>query len=82
MLSGGNPVQQVGLLLHRRQIAQLQRRINQKGKSLIPLAMCFHRGWAKVEPGLAEGKKNYDKRESLRKKDHQRDMQRAMRRGR
>jgi len=76
-----NPTRKRKLLIHRRQIAQLQQRIHQKGKTLVPLAMYFHRGWAKVEIGLAEGKKNYDKREDLRKKDHQRDMQRAMRRG-
>jgi SsrA-binding protein len=76
-----NPTRKRRLLLHRRQIHQLQQRIQQKGKTLVPLAMYFHRGWAKVELGVAEGKKNYDKREDLRKKDHQRDMQRAMRRG-
>lgn len=76
-----NPTRKRRLLLHRRQIHQLQQRIQQKGKTLVPLAMYFHRGWAKVEIGIAEGKKNYDKREDLRKKDHQRDMQRAMRRG-
>lgn len=76
-----NPTRKRRLLLHRRQIHQLQQRIQQKGKTLVPLAMYFHKGWAKVEIGVAEGKRNYDKRESLRKKDHQRDMQRAMRRG-
>lgn len=76
------PTRKRKLLIHRKQIRQLQQRILQKGKTLVPLAMYFHRGWAKVEIGVAEGKKNYDKRESLRKKDHQRDMQRAIRRGR
>ena len=75
-----NPKRKRKLLLHRRQIHQLQQRIQQKGKTLVPLAMYFHRGWAKVEIGVAEGKRRYDKRESLRKKDHQRDMQRAIRR--
>lgn len=75
-----NPTRKRKLLLHRRQIRQLQQRVQQKGKTLIPLAMYFHRGWAKVELGLAEGKKKYDKREDLRKKDHQRDMERALRR--
>ncbi len=77
-----NPTRKRKLLLHRRQIHQLQVQMQQKGKTLIPLAIYFHRGWAKVELGLAEGKKTYDKRETLRKRDHQRDMDRAMRRRR
>ncbi|MCK5113607.1 MAG: SsrA-binding protein, partial [Phycisphaerae bacterium] len=67
------------LLVHRRQIEKLQMHVNQKGKTLIPLVIYFHHGWAKVEIGVAEGKRQYDKRDSLRKKDQQRDMDRAIR---
>jgi SsrA-binding protein len=77
-----DPTRKRRLLLHGRQIQQLQSLTAQKGKTLIPLAVYFHRGWAKVEIGVAEGKKKFDKRQDLRKKDHERDMQRAMRRKR
>ena len=46
----------------------------------MPLALYFKRGWAKCELGLVEGKKQYDKRETIRKRDHQREMDRAVRR--
>jgi len=68
------------LLLRKRQIAKLQVHLNQKGKTLIPLAIYFSRGWAKCELGIAEGKRQYDKRQDLRRKDHNREMQRATRR--
>ncbi|MCE5325986.1 MAG: SsrA-binding protein SmpB [Planctomycetaceae bacterium] len=67
------------LLLHRRQIEQLESHVRQKGKTLVPLAIYFARGWAKVELGVAEGKRQYDKRESIRKREQNREMQRAMR---
>ncbi len=70
------------LLLHKRQLHALTVRVQQKGLTLVPLAMYFHRGWAKCEIGIARGRQKYDKRESLRKKDQQRDMERATRRGR
>ena len=70
------------LLLHRRQIAQLEAHVRQKGKTLVPLAMYFHRGWAKVELGIAEGKREYDKRDAIREREQKRDMDRAMRRRR
>jgi len=70
------------LLLHRRQIAQLEAHVRQKGKTLVPLAMYFHRGWAKVELGIAEGKRQYDKRDAIREREQKRDMDRALRRRR
>lgn len=73
------PTRKRRLLVHRRQIEKLQLHVNQKGKTLIPLAVYFHHGWAKIEIGIAEGKRQYDKRDSLRKKDQQRDMDRAIR---
>ncbi len=74
------PTRDRKLLLRKSQIAKLQDHVNQKGKTLIPLAMYFSRGWAKCEIGIAEGKRQYDKRNDLRKKDHRREMQREMRR--
>jgi SsrA-binding protein len=68
------------LLARRRQIAELEAHVRQKGKTIVPLAMYFKRGWAKVELGVAVGKRQYDKREALRKRDQQREIDRDMRR--
>jgi len=66
------------LLLHRREIEKLTSKLNQSGTTLIPLSMYFNsRGLAKVELAVATGKKQYDKRQDLRKKDHQREIARA-----
>lgn len=77
-----DPTRDRKLLVHRRQIAQLESHVRQKGKTLIPLAMYFKRGWAKVELGVAVGKRQYDKRQAIRKREQQRDMDRELRRQR
>ncbi|MFN8615356.1 MAG: SsrA-binding protein SmpB [Vampirovibrionales bacterium] len=69
------------LLLNRREIRKIAAAIAQEGYSLVPLKLFFSRCWVKVELGLCKGKKNYDKRETLAKKDHQRDIERAIKRG-
>lgn len=66
------------LLVRRRQIAALAAHLTQKGHTLVPLAIYFKRGWAKCELGLAVGKRSYDKRETLRKRDQQRDIDREL----
>jgi SsrA-binding protein len=69
------------LLLHRREIRKLEAELAQKGVTLIPLTIFFNeRGLAKVELGVAIGKKQYDKRQDLKKREHQREMDRALRR--
>ena len=68
------------LLVHKRQIAKLEIHVRQKGKTLIPLAMYFKRGWAKCEIGIAEGKREYDKRDALRTRDQKREITREMHR--
>jgi SsrA-binding protein len=69
------------LLLHRREIRKLAAEVAQAGMTLIPLSLYFNaRGLAKLELALASGKKHYDKRQDMRKKDHQREMDRAVRR--
>lgn len=68
------------LLMHRREIARFAARAYEKNLTLVPLKMYFKEGRAKVLMGLCRGKKTYDKRESLKKKDMQRDIDRAMRR--
>jgi SsrA-binding protein len=68
------------LLLHRREIDKLSARTNEKGLTLIPLAIYFKKGMAKVEIFIAKGRKTYDKREALKKQDAKRDIDRALRR--
>ena len=68
------------LLVHRRQIARLEFHVRQKGKTLIPLAVYFKRGWAKCEIGLAVGKRQYDKREAIKERQQKRDQQPLRRR--
>ena len=70
------------LLLHRREVLKFAGLAHEKGLTLVPLKMYFNaRGRAKVLIGLCRGKKLHDKREDMKKKDTQRDMDRAMRRG-
>ena len=76
------PARDRKLLLHKRQIAQLVMHVRQRGNTIVPLAAYFKGGWAKVELGLAIGKKAFDKRQDLKKREHQRDMQREMRKRR
>ena len=62
------------LLLHRREITRLGRRVEEKGFTLIPLKLYFKKGKVKVELALAKGKKHYDKRETIKKRDRERDL--------
>jgi SsrA-binding protein len=62
------------LLLHKKEIVKLFSKIREQGYTLIPLRLYFKEGMVKAELGLAKGKKLYDKREDLKKKDHQREM--------
>ncbi len=68
------------LLLHRREIRKFASQAFENNLTLVPLKMYFKRGRAKVLLGICRGKKQYDKRESLKKKVMQRDMDRALRR--
>ncbi|UFJ39943.1 SsrA-binding protein SmpB [Brevibacillus humidisoli] len=67
------------LLLHRNEILKLNALTRERGYALVPLSVYLKGGWAKVELALAKGKKNYDKRESLKKRDAQREVERALR---
>ena len=62
------------LLLHKKEITRLFSKIREQGYSLVPLRLYFKNGRVKVEMGLAKGKKLYDKREDLKKKDQKREM--------
>ena len=66
------------LLLHKKEIGKLFGKIREQGYSFIPLRIYFKNGLVKVELGLAKGKKLYDKREDLKKKDHTREMAQAL----
>jgi SsrA-binding protein len=66
------------LLLHRQEIRKLIGKVEQQGLTLVPLKMYLKRGWVKVSIGLAKGKKLHDKRDDLKKRQDQREMQRAM----
>lgn len=66
------------LLLHRRQIEELDRESSAKGHTIVPLALYFVDGRAKVEIALARGKKEYDKRHALRERQELREAQSAM----
>ncbi|MFN3484643.1 MAG: SsrA-binding protein SmpB [Planctomycetota bacterium] len=66
------------LLLHRREIQRLIGKTQEKGLTLIPLALYFKDGYAKLEIGLARGKKQYDKRQAIREREAKRALQRRM----
>jgi len=66
------------LLLHKKEIIKLFSKIREQGYTLIPLKLYFKDGLVKAELGLAKGKKHYDKREDLKKKDHNREIDQAM----
>ena len=66
------------LLLHRQEIRKLIGKVEQQGLTLVPLKMYLKRGLVKVSIGLGKGKKLHDKREDLKRRDDQRDIQRAM----
>lgn len=70
------------LLLHKQEIKRLYGKINEKGFSLIPLKVYFKSGKAKVLLGLARGKRKFDKREEIKRRDAKRDLDREIRRRR
>ena len=71
-----DPLRVKKLLLHKQQISKLAGKIAEKGYTLVPLQVYFKDGRAKVEIGLAKGKKLYDKRQDIAKKDQKRESER------
>jgi SsrA-binding protein len=65
------------LLLHRGEIDRLIGKVKESGLTLVPLSLYFSDGWAKVEVGLARGKRTYDKRQDLAKRDAEREISRV-----
>jgi SsrA-binding protein len=76
---GHEPERTRKLLLHRGEIERIRGKLDQKGLTLIPTRLYFKEGKAKVEMALAKGKAQYDKRETLKRRQAEREMQRAMR---
>ena len=76
--SSHTPARDRKLLLHRKELSKLRKMVDEKGKTLIPLSIYFKRGNVKVEFGLAQGKKLYDKRKAKMDKDVDRQVDRAM----
>ena len=76
-----DPLRTRKLLLHRREIDTLTGAVERKGKTLVPTAMYWSKGKAKVEVGLATGKKQHDKRVVVKDRDWEREKGRIMKRG-
>ncbi len=76
------PLRPRKLLLHKKEILKLQGRVEERGLTLVPLKVYFKNGKAKVELALAKGKKFYDKRAAIAKRDSDREIERILRRRR
>ena len=72
------PVRNRKLLLHQRELSKMRKMVEEKGKTLIPLSIYFKGGNVKVEFGLAQGKKIWDKRKTKMEKDMDRQLDRAL----
>ncbi|EUJ18959.1 SsrA-binding protein SmpB [Listeria aquatica] len=72
-----DPLRTRKLLLHKKQISRLIGETKEAGYSIVPLKMYIKDGYAKVLIGIAKGKKKYDKREDLKRKEAKRDIERA-----
>jgi len=72
-----DPYRDRRLLMHRKQIDKIVGTVSVKGMTIIPMRIYFNeRGWAKVEIGLAKAKKQYDKRDTIKKRDEERELAR------
>ena len=73
-----DPLRNRKLLLHKKEIAWLVAKIKQEGYTIIPTKIYFRKGKAKVEIALSKGKKNYDKRETIKKRDIERELNKGL----
>ena len=80
--SSHTPVHDRKLLLHKKELKKIQRMVEEKGKTLIPLSIYFKGGYVKVEFGLAQGKKLWDKRKNKMEKDVSRQIDRELKKER
>lgn len=74
-----DPLRDRKLLLHRKELRKIEEHLSEKGLTLIPLSLYLKDGMAKVELGVARGRKRYDKRQAIRERETKRDMERAIR---
>jgi SsrA-binding protein len=70
------------LLLHRREIRKIQAKVAEKGLTLVPLRVYFNGPYAKIELGVARGKRKYDKRQTIARREADRDIRRAFKQNR
>ena len=73
-----DPVRKRRLLLHKHEINRLRVRVDERGLTLVPLRLYFRRGKAKVELGVARGKREYDRRHDIARREARREMERAL----
>jgi len=73
-----DPLRDRKLLLHRKEIQRMRAQVEQRGFTVVPTRLYLKNNRAKVEIGLAKGKRSYDKRESLRDRDAEREMERVI----
>ena len=75
---GHSPLRDRKLLLKREEIARIKTKVEQRGYTLVPLALYFKAGWAKVELGLAKGRTHEDRRGAIAERETKREIDRAM----
>jgi SsrA-binding protein len=75
---GHDPLRERKLLLHSKEIAQLHEEVKRNGNTIVPLQIYLKKGRAKLEISVARGKKNWDKRQDIAKRDAEREMARAL----
>jgi SsrA-binding protein len=75
-----DPLRRRKLLVHRREIVELARKVETRGYTLVPLRMILRKGRAKVDIGVARGKREFDKRDALAERDAKRQIEQALRR--
>lgn len=73
-----DPLRNRKLLLHKKEIMRLEQETSKKGVTLVPLKVYIKHGFAKVLIGIAQGKHDYDKRESIKRRDQEREIQRTL----
>ena len=79
---GHSPLRDRRLLMKRAEIDKIRGKVEQRGYTLVPLSIYFKQGWAKVELGLAKGRKHEDRRDAIAERETKREMDRAMSRKR
>ena len=79
---GHAPLRDRKLLMNRSEIDKIRGKVEQRGYTLVPLSIYFKQGWAKVELGLARGRKHEDRRDAIAERETRREMDRAMARRR